>query len=461
MNPHPTLIVKQFLCTFVTRDPQAFHYDIATKVLEKSSILDSSAADILSKQFLEACRDLNKRIQCLDEKIFLFVLDKVYLTFLSKIGPRGEEYAKKIKEKLKREADSKRLLDFWLCEIQEEVKPSMAFFILCEAVWEDIGKRKWERNKRSSPSIPKAVWIDTLKPTFAKDSKIVIIDNILQYFSNQGTLIASTPCVDPKLLNLIKRGMEGFSTLTGHKLLRWQVRIGFENWMQDKKDPRLICTSGGYEGIAHLIGCNHSNKAITEVKTILHAQAYSKFSFPNGSQGNMITLLVKEKCRNGEASKINIILGEWLLPNYTHALPQGERRRLIPIIELPPMVCSKNSYAAQAMLQLLILEEFSNQSHTLAEKGSIYLPKEKWFELSTEAHLTKNTLQAVIACWTQDGDKGKAFLSRQGDEYTLGESYRGVLKFLEYQGTKRNEGSSAGKKSAFAKNLKQGVRKRF
>ncbi len=255
--------------------------------------------------------------------------------------------------------------------------------------------------------------------------------------------------MDAMQLKLIKKGFEEFSSLTAHKLFRWQVRTGFENWIQQKEDPRLICTTGGYEGIAQLIGCGSSHKAISIVKSLLYAQAYARFSFYDGSQGNMIILREAERHKNGEPSKINIILGELLLPNYTQLLPKGEKRRLIPIPELPQMIGSNNTHAAQAFLQLLILEEFADQSKDCVEKGYVRISQEKWSDIALEANLPKITLQRVIQGWTSQG-----FLKRDQDAYSLGEKYFQLTDFLQIQGELRNNGEKAGEKSkkVFPKN---------
>lgn len=276
----------------------------------------------------------------------------------------------------------------------------------------------------------------TIKPLLEKKKNIVVQSTSTTFYASSGKQIVSIACIDPKITGLVQRGIEEFSSLTAHKLLRWQIRTGFESWIQRKEDPRLICTTGGYEGIARLIGCSSSHKAISIVKALLYAQAYARFSFHDGSQGNMILLREAERHRNGEPSKINIILGEFLLPNYTHLLPKGEKRRLIPIPALPPLIGSHNTHAAQALLQLLVLEEFSNQSMVFAERGDVDLPIQTWSELGNEAGLPKSILSRVIEGWVE-----QQFLNRIcGDRYSIGDGYSQELEFLSYQGHARIEG---------------------
>jgi hypothetical protein len=112
------------------------------------------------------------------------------------------------------------------------------------------------------------------------------------------------------------------------------------------------------------------------------------------------------------------------------------------------VVLSKNTHAAQAMLQLLILEEFSNQSDALFQRNSIQITMEKWEELAKEAKLPKTFLTRVISGWIEGDLLAKPFLDKQGNEYTLGPAYGNVTNFLECQGEQRTTGAKGGEKSA-------------
>jgi len=493
--PHTSWqIIEAFMSIVASQDPTWFHFDIARKVLEHETpdaLKGKTAVDILARELVEKCKELKALVQCpvelqtikeenkkdklieiLEvkncgpnfENLFLnesfLNWDKEYIKLISSIGAKGKEFSQKLSAKLSYE-NNKNFLSFWFEPINKSQKTyffhSPAFIILGEVLWTDVVKTKWERQTKHTPAIAKGVLMSTIKPPLTRDTKIEVKDSIITCFSEEGKIISTVPCIDPKLVNLICKGLQAFSSLCGHKLLRWQVQTGFSNWVEGNNDPRLICTSGGYQGIANLIGCGGSNKTPSEVKAILHAQAFGHFNFPQGGAGNMIILREIEKARNGEPSKINIILGEMLLPNFTHLMPAGEKRRLVPITDLPPLIGSKNTHAAQAMLQILILEEFSNQSDKLASSGSIVLPIDKWRELADQAKLTQSYVEKIIAGWTEDDLFSKAFLQKQGDEYTLGPSYSLVTNFLEYQGKQRIEGSKGGHKSA---EIKKGLIKR-
>jgi len=480
-----------------SKDPSPIHFTIARDCLKKLGIDDDKSVDILAREMVKECRNFrdiifkifsvkdmsisinNEVLKLSDEKSFYIPaentfpefscsqnecnsIDLYFSEFLETIGKNGKNDAELIRTtaparyKQYKESDysAEHRQEAWSVWIPKDKRSLFSPFliVLANVLWNDKCKQRWEREKKNVPALPQGVLFHTIKPPLSKGTSIEIVndDSIICYGEN-GKIVSRVPCVDPKLVNIICKGFQCLSTLNGHKLIRWQVKTGFNNWINCAEDPRLICTSGGYEGIAHLIKSNTSNKSITEVKAMLHAQAFGQFEFPQGGAGNMIIFREMEKHRNGEPSKINIILGEILLPNCTHILPKGEKRRLVPITDLPPLIGSNNTHAAQAMLQLLILEEFANQSDRLATSGSILLPKEKLEELAFQAKLPKVSLEKVITGWTQDDLFYKAFLQQYGDEYTLSNEYSNVIHFLEYQGRQRIAGSKGGEIAAAKK----------
>ena len=474
---------------YAEKDPTPMHFVIAREILKEAKVEenDKKAVDILARELVTYCNKFKEKAiqeKVLDTKFSLKdeggwlipatneqsdlkyesndlnSLDKCFIDFIFDIGKEGEKKSEQLLENSKERYKSYKENEYskddrpfawslWISPERSILSPYLS--VLCHVLWQDVCKKRWEREVRQVPALTQGVLVITIKPSLSKETRVEVLDNSIKYISEQGTVIATVPCIDPTLLPIIRRGIECFSSLTGHKLLRWEVRTGFENWARREIDHRLINSMGGYEAIANLIGCGNSKKSPTEVKSILYAQAHGYFQDPRGGSGNMIILRETNKLRNGEPTGINIILGEMLLPNFTHLLPHGEKKRLVPITELPPLIGSKNTHAAQAMLQLLILEEFSRQSDVLAKRRSIRLPQQKWEELSHAASLPKSCLNRVIAGWTEDDTTSKAFLEKQGDEYTLGSSYAQVIDFLEHQGVQRETGSQGGIKSSEAK----------
>lgn len=488
-------LVKKFLDAISFKDPLHFHYDIARQALSSvaaEALQNDHAIDLLARELVKALNKLSKKLktpqwlnQCCEEcdrlcqekpdskissfHICLFpkaddlfeeqffsngftVWDEAYLHLLKSIGPRGRKEAVELSKKIK----NLRPLSFWFCTPNQNEGVyyfhSVAFIGLAAILWEDICKKSIEKHKNTVPALTKKIITTTIRPLMSKDLKIITNNNkIVECFENNGNLLCSVACVDLNFMDLICKGIKYFPSITGQRLLRWQVNMGYQNWKTNCENPALICTQGGYRGIAQAIGSSPQKnpEVIGQVRAILQAEAFCKFTFPDGSSGNLIVIREIEKHKNGEPSKINIILGDVLLPNYGQFLAKGKARRLIPIpAELPPLIGSRNTHSAQGMLQLLILNEFSDQSQQLVEHGSVCIPIAKWEEFARQVHLPIKCLPDVIRGWTEGDAHSTSFLVRQGDEYILASSFASVNDFFTYQGKQRVLGSIAGKKSS-------------
>lgn len=470
--------VREAFTSIATKDPSAIHFSVARKILnDRYLITDPGAVDLLARELVEKCStilsfktfqhpafsknpidlvDLDDHLK--DGKSEMLMIDAEFIELLKKIGPKGRLLAKDVEKNCNDlfkayEETGYSFLNrrgnwgLWLPD-ENGIVPVMT--LLCLSLWEDTIRAKWEWTDRNVPALTKGVLVKTIKPLLSKDMAIIEQESGISCYAN-GKVVAIVACIDPRLLVQVRRGLGIFSSLNSHKLLRWEIRTAFENLANEIRDFRIIKTVGGYEKIANLIGCGRSKQSATEIKALLHAQAFCDFPFPDGSKSNLITLGKGKTLNNGEPTEIIISVGPSLLPHYTHLLPVGEQRRLIPITSLPPLIGARNMHAAQATLQMLVLEEFSNKSDVLASEKCVHIPSEKWDEMAREARLPLSSLSKVIQGWTEDDLFTKAFLQRQGEEYTLGESYEKELFFLEDQGKRRLDGAKGGMKSAEAK----------
>jgi hypothetical protein len=460
--------VIQSLHYFGSSEPHHDHIALARELLQEIKISDEATNDFLARELCKEFQKLRKfildRFKSIDNPSSSSLpLDIALIEFLERRpGSWSKEMAFGIRESAPfryqkyRESGYSPLYrkEVWSLWISfESSSPSFPYAkLIAQVVWRDDGQKAIGRVQKNVPALTQGIFVPLIKPYLCSGIQVKIMDdNKIICLAKDGALLSSIPCFDLKLLSVIQNGLEDFSTLSGHKLLRWQVQMGFLNWLSGVDDPRLISTAGGYAGIAKLVGCGGGPSSRKLIRNILYAQAYCQFDFPQIGKGNMIVLREIEKHRNGEPSKINIILGEFLLPNYTHRLPPGEKRRLIPITGLPPLIGSKNTHAAQAMLQLLVLEEFSNQSDFLAKERYIVISQWTWNRLADEAKLPLSCLNKVISGWTQDDPAFKAFLQKNGDQYALGADYYKATDFLETQGKQRIAGAIKGTKAVSRK----------
>jgi hypothetical protein len=470
-----SFIKEAFSSITEATDPLTIHFHAARRILkEKYEINDSRAVDILARELLEQCRKISK-FKALQHPAFnknpidledlqdhlkhenkqMLQLDDEFINYLKGIGQKGKKLASQIEknsaelfkfyeENNYSSACRRKLWGLWVPE-NDTINHVLSF--LAQALWEDQCFKLWYRETNGASSIVKPI-IERIIPLLGpkKSKRFVEKDGNIILCGIDGEPLLMAPAVDVNMIAPFKKGVKELGTLTGHKMLRWQVNSGFERWVKGENDPRLIEIDGGYSRIADLIGCRHPSE-IAKVRDILHAQAHGFFKFADGSHGNMIILNILNTYRNSEPSKIRIILGDMLLPTYVHQIERSERR-LIPIGDIPPLSGgSPDTYAAQAQLQLLVFCEFSNQSIRLAQRGSVLLPMEWWGEKALEAGLNPEKIASIIEHWCQP-DFFNCFLEREGDEYRLANYYTRQQKFLENQGLGRIKNSEKGKKSA-------------
>jgi len=491
-KPHLFIqIVKNFLFSISSKDPNKFHYEIARLSLAAMSEekQDNTAIDLLARSLLEKCNELEKNIIIPDvfedlkklakekdpdkdaavsyyldfidcpaanddfEKQFfkenrLSIWDDKLLTLLSITGSEGRKRSKEFSNILKK-TDGGWDRNFWFktqgASDGEYFFHSPAIIILGCVLWRDVVEKRLKRQSNGYPSLVKPFFerlIPILGPS--KTKKFIEKEGQIICCSQKGEPLIMAPAIDVNMISAFQKGVRELGTLTGHKMLRWQVNTGFERWQNGDKDPRLIVIDGGYSKIAELIKCS-SKADIAKIKEILYAQAFGSFIYPDGSLGNMLALRIEDRHRNNEPSKIHIVLGDVLLPAYVCQF-QGSRRRLIPIGPLPPLQGSPNTHASQAQLQLHVFSEFSNQSDRLAETGSVLITMDMWQKMAHEAGLNPEKVKDVIMYWCQP-DLFNCFLEKQDDEYKLASYYDRAQKFLESQGQGRIDNSKRGKRS--------------
>jgi hypothetical protein len=475
--------VKEAITCIASQGPLQIHILVAKKVLKnRFSIEDSRMIGLLAGELVDSCHtilkfptfqhkafnknpvdieDLNDHLK--DNKKKILKLDAEFIDYLKTIGRNGKKLAEDVEEKsleLYRYYESinyspeyrREVWALWAPSTNEQT--TLALDYLAEVLWEDICIKLWNRETKGTPALVKPI-IERIIPLTnpKKSNKFIESEGNITLYGQNGETLLMAPAVDINMITPFKKGVKELGTLTGHKMLRWQVNTGFERWAKGESDPRLIEIDGGYSKIADSIGCKHPSE-IAKVKNILHAQAHGYFKFADGSHGNMIILNILSMYQNSEPSKIRIVLGDMLLPTYIHQIERSEKR-FIPIGDLPPLDgASPDTFAAQAQLQLLVFCEFSNQSVRLLKEGSVILTDDWWIEKAIESGLKPDKIKSIIERWCQP-DMFNCFLERQGNEYRLASYYERQQKFLEDQGQIRIKNSEKGKKSVEAKKMKK------
>ncbi len=469
---------------FSTKDPAPIHFVVAREILKEKGCDDDKAVDILARELVNYCCAFKEKIfevyshkegsiACLPiyqdggllipERTHMpnFIchrdgcnsFDLSFCEFLETIGERGKEASKAIiEDSFKRHQlfkESKyspelrpQSWNLWIPEKQEN-KLTTVFSpylsILADAVWVDHLQIKYEKAKKQLPALTQSV----SKPVSRILSSRALIDPAKGTVAYEGKIVADIPTIDAKLMPIVTKGSQNLNTIYHHKLLRFECKSGFEKWAQGSADPRVLRFDGGETEIAEKLGIKYK-EAPTTIRALLHAQAYMNFHFDDGSYGNLIVLRQFKSRKTNREEGVEIIMGTQLMPGYTFNTDK-RTRLLVPVPELPPFTSSSNYHAGQSLLQMLIMEEFTNKSIDLATFGSIEIKDETWKSFQKQSGLPDSVFKSVITRWLSDGDDGGRFLIRtDGDRYTLGEGYSKELKFLVYQGLHRKDQQARG-----------------
>jgi len=482
---------------YSNKDPSLFHFRIARDFLknEFKEEPDDKAVDLLARKLVKACEEFFDYIVKMlyaeeidfpllealsDEKGYLVpesffvpgfiyekdgcnLLDVTFANYLSSVGETGMEAAARIIELSKKKhgkykesnySPETRHLSWWLWinkqpNEQTTIWSNYVNTVLVEVIWKDRCLDSWQkerqRGEKNVPALTHCVHLSVTK-ILSHSTQTQTINNCI-HMINSGKIIAIIPTIDQRLMTIVTKGAGSLNSIYHHKLIRYECRVGFENWVQNKPDIRVLSFEGGCSEITERLGLT-SNRANEEIKAILHAQAFMHFNFEDGSSGNLIALRHFRSRGCNRDDGIEIVLGTQLLPHYTFKAPKKERL-LIPVPELPPLVSAPQYHSGQALLQMMIMEEFTEQSIMFVNQRSIEILPEKWEKFAKETGLPNSVFRKVMERWVRDGDDGPRFLiTVDRNHYALGESYKKETQFLECQGALRKSRQRDGELSA-------------
>jgi len=131
-----------------------------------------------------------------------------------------------------------------------------------------------------------------------------------------------------------------------------------------------------------------------------------------------------------------------------------EERRLIPVVDMPPLIGRPNDQGAQASFQMETLVEMRKAAKDFVNYGGVIIKPDRFFELADKVELSRNLCPKVLDRWLRDGDDAPAFLKLVGkDCYALGEHHKKAQEFIIQAGKKEIKGCKAGKASRAKKNI--------
>ncbi len=477
------------LITFLdTEDPGPVHFRVCRDYLDTQGVKEDGAVDLLTRSLVDMIRKFRSFVlsqnkidcdeeskqcsnneaslegllmpshsclsNCIYEKESTNLLDYLLAEFLRPYGSMGADTSARVLDNSLQRHGEYRLAAYsyemrprswalWISKNSSGVYSLFGTFLqlMTEVVWHDLCVSRWKKKSQNVPALTQGV-----HPTVVhllSHSLNVSEGNLLCDKKIVGNFI---PTMDQSLTHSIIKGIDRLNGIYHHKLLRFECRSGFENWVTGKQEFRFLEFSRGCAEIAELIGLT-SNQAIEAIKNILNAQAYVEIRFQDGTRGNLISLTKFKSPSSGREEGVRILLGEKILPLNAFNSSRASRL-LVPVPELPPFVGSSNSHGAQASLQMLVMQKFSDCSLEFLKFGCICISKKMWQDFAKEVGLAPSILNQVLDRWVQDGNDGPSFLTEvSSDHYSLSNSYHKEAVFLKNQGELRKQQKQRAEKS--------------
>ena len=271
---------------------------------------------------------------------------------------------------------------------------------------------------------------------------------------------------DARLFARIKAGIDKLGTLTAHRLVRWEITTGYQQFLDRERDsesdPRVIKVSGGYSALARDHLGLKSNNDVEAVRDIIAAQDACVFDFPwaNEGAGHSGRLLIREEsaAARGRPAQVRLVLGTMLLPHFADLLKHQEGQRgqfvkLVPVTDLPPLVGRPNEQGAQVSLSMMFVLWLRDHARVLHEQGGVRLRHADLQRMASDVGITDaSLLTKVWDRWHRDGDDAPAFVKAiDGDRYTLADAHSAARQSILDAGRAEADGSKWGKASAAAR----------
>ncbi len=391
----------------------------------------------------------------------LFELDDRLLNYLKTFN-KNEGIKKLINELSSINSNDKSVL---LSRIRLWQLPLFMYRCVAEAVWLDRVKQRIEILHKKPPALTYLVNEQVHKPmrsgTKFDPEAGKIIDRRGQELAliNMDESTKILPSMNIEMIQRILRpeNIKVLSTINAHRLFRWEVLTVTRQFVEGMIDARALKVYGGYQELAVQLGIGNNRRAAEQLRDIIVWQAAPRFYQPNGRYGNMLSFDYTPS-GHGRQAVLQLVLGNMMLPHYVYELlnmPEAcvSDRRLIPIVDMPPLIGRSNDQGAQPSFQIEILVEMRKGAKEFAQNGCVFIHQNKLAELAEKAGLSKRIFLKVIDRWLQDGNDAPAFLKMlEKDHYALGNHYKQAQDFIIEAGKKEMNMSKAGKKSVSKRN---------
>lgn len=362
---------------------------------------------------------------------------------VGRFGSGGSELAKEIRAK----PENGALPEFWF-DLANSSKffISKAFKLITVKQYYDVTIDKIE-HIRKYPTVTVKDTYTAVKNMFGAKRKIKVESCDLVY---EDCLLATAPIplISAHLVTKVFEGAGKLNTVTGHKALRYFAELPFKQRRKACIDVRSKEFKGGFRQIGEEIGLT-SETQFKDLQDILYALRFLEFTnLQDGDlyKGRLIDIAKIKSKKTGRKDAVVITVQ----PTFVGYKALTEGQLLIPIPPYPPPTegVAKPFHAALYTLQMLLLEEFSNQSIDYKNYGFVRIDDAKWERLFETAGIPLEQKEKILKNFTQGAEDNKAVIKWIGlDQYQLAKAYQKQESFLREQGAIRAEQSARGKKS--------------
>ena len=378
-------------------------------------------------------------------------LDERFALYLEKVGAPAN-YVEKVRTRGRERAAEGKPFDLWIegevATAGERGEPPNALPTLARALWRARVRKRHEQHTAKRPAL--AVVVHEPVVDLLSQARRAVEANGQRVIPLPGSVLVEVAHLDETVVRkLVDRGIEGFRGITAHKAVRWLVFTGHGQALDGAADPRVIRVDGGVQALAHEHLGLRSKSAVDELRAFIEAAHAVEVPVMPGATSRLLTRTYVP-AKGQRRTFLELVLGTALLPDYVHTLKRmgaaGRELRLVPVLELPPLVGRSNEHGAQASLSMLVVAHVRDHARELVETGGVTIARADWERLAARAGLPVRMVPAVLDRWTQDGDDAGSFLRRvERDRYVLTDAK--AHAFLQEGGRGEIAGSEAGKAS--------------
>ncbi len=459
MNSDPLMFFRAAVYSILflsSEDPSRLHYQAAREILLEAGgeelACEEKARDLLARALVKECQAFASYFLPFDphslteEKLLskekILSLDALFSEHIAKLGPHGKSLSSALLSAslswYQHYLKDRQALSLFRLWVDFDIPPYYCRYLklLAEILWKDKIELQFQKTQKHLPALTLSVQRPLTRLFSSRAYQMTHQEKTTLLY--EGKIVAEATCFEPKYASLLSKGIQSLGSIYHHKLLRYECQAGYENWIAGKTDPRIIRFERGETEIAEILGFKFK-QAPAIIKSLLYAQSHMTFHFDDQSSSQLISLKEFKSPSTSREEGLEIILGPQLMPYYTF---QTDRRGrlLVPLPNLPPFVSAPQYHAGQALLQMLIMEEFTHQSIELAASQAIEISEEKWDEFLKQSGLPLSVFKQARYRWLADGDDGPRFLVQvDKHRYLLGDSYLKELKFLYSQGALRKD----------------------